>query len=128
MIISIFLRQARTLKSSHEQAQFLKRKLNSLIKGYESYLSYEMDEDFSEHGGGNYKKTVHRLRQHIYDLENGARVELNPNLRSVLLINLKHWNIEVKRPDDEVERLQILVHASQNLKFDPFILNMRVLI
>lgn len=83
----------------------MKRKLDSLVKGYESYLSYEMDEDFKEHGGGNYKKTVWRLRQHIYDLENGARVEHDSNLRSVLLINLKHWNIEVKKPDDEVERL-----------------------
>ncbi len=83
----------------------MKRKLDSLIKGYESYLSYEVDEDFNENGGGNYKKTVRRLRQHNYDLENGARVEHDPNLRSVLLINLKHWNIEVKKPDDEVERL-----------------------
>jgi hypothetical protein len=70
-----------------------------------------MDEDLSEHGG-NYKKTIQRLRQHIYDLENGAKVEHNHSLRNVLLINLKHWNIEVKKPDDEVERLQILVNVS----------------
>ena len=86
-----------------------------------------MDEDLSEHGG-NYKNTVQKMRQHIYDLENGAKVDHNPSNRSVLLINLKHWNIEVKKPDDEVERLQILVNVSQHLKFDPFILNMRVLI
>jgi len=92
------------LNTSHEQAQFLKRKLDTLLRGYDSYLSYEMDEDLSEHGG-NYKKTIQRLRQHIYELENGAKVDQNHSHRSVLLINLKHWNIEVKKPDDEVERL-----------------------
>ena len=71
---------------------------------------------------------MHRLKQHIYDLEHGGRVESNPDLRNVLLIKLKEWNIDVKKPDDEVERLQILVNACQNLKFDPFILNLRVLI
>jgi len=36
--------------------------------------------------------------------------------------------LNIKNPDDEVERLQILFNACQFLKFDPFILNMRVLL
>jgi hypothetical protein len=105
----------------------LKAKLESLKRGYDSYLSYEIDQDFEGYGG-IYKSTIQRLKQHIYDLEHGAKVEVNPDMRNVLLIKLKEWNIEVKKPDDEVERLQILVNACQNLKFDPFILNLRVLI
>jgi hypothetical protein len=68
------------------------------------------------------------LEKYIAALKKGQVVKKNDQSRNVLIINLKPWDIRVKNPDDEVERLQILISAAQCMRFDPFILHMRILI
>lgn len=88
---------------------------------FDAYLRYDEDE-------GIYHSTIQRVEAYMSDLENGTQRNLNDFQRQVLVLNLKQWSIKVKNFEDQFEKLQILITAATNFKFDPFILNMRVLL
>eukprot|EP00347_Sterkiella_histriomuscorum_P013761 403363471 len=111
------------LISQYSEPQILRKKIDKLADKVAIYLSHDYE----------FLTTMDRVQTYINYLnfnrplnQNTKKNQNEEYKQQMMILSLKNIHQKIRNQDDDFEKIMTLVQVGQYLKFDPFILNMKI--